>query len=72
MVWRICVIVTEQSHKRRRLAPSHAELVKLVKACWTKSLYRFRQEFFLGPVFFLDFNQGIFSFLFLSIQDTQN
>ena len=27
---------------------------------------------FLGPVFFLDFNQEIFSFLFLSIQDTQN
>ena len=26
----------------------------------------------LGPVFFLDFNQGLFSFLFLSIPDTQN
>ena len=28
--------------------------------------------FFLGPVFFLAFNHGLFSFLFFAIHDTQN
>ena len=28
--------------------------------------------FFLGPFFFLVFNHGLFSFLFLAIHDTQN
>ena len=48
------------------------------------ALMRFRQEFFrhpssetfffffLGPVFFLVFNHGLFSFLYFAIHDTQN
>ena len=47
------------------------------------ALLRFRQEFFchpssetffffLGPVFFLVFYHGLFSFLFFAIHDTQN